>query len=154
MMKADRTVDHDALACSSSDVVLHLDDLIPSERIAEIERRLEAHAGAVQRLEALRADALRQLRRERLSLSQMGALIGATRQQVHRLLRTPSDEVPTGELLYVAGGVERPVEVGAELEREGVRYRVVRVQRMQPLADGASAPWAVLGARLDPCSGR
>ena len=153
-MKADGTVDHDALGCSSSGVVEHLDDLIPSERIAEIERRLEAHAGAVQGLEALRADALRQLRRERLSLSQMGALMGATRQQVHRLLRDASDDVPTGELLYVAGGIERPVEVGVELEREGVRYRVVRVQRMQPLADGASAPWAVLGTRLAPLSGR
>ena len=72
--------------------------------------------------------------------------MGATRQQVHRLLRTASDEVPTGELLYVAGGSERPVEVGAELERDGIRYRVTRVQRMQPLADGVTAPWAVLGA--------
>ena len=152
-MKADGTVDHDERACSSSDVVAHLDSLIPSERIAEIERRLEAHAGAMQRLEVLRADALRQLRRERLSLSQMGALIGATRQQVHRLLRVASDELASGELLYVAGGVDRPVEVGAELERDGVRYRVVRVQRMQPLAEGASAPWAVLGVPVGSNSG-
>ena len=153
-MSVERSERHGAITCSSSNAVRNLDDLVPSERIAEVERQLTAHAATVQWLEAVRADALRQLRRERLSLSQMGELIGATRQQVHRLLHSPCDGLPTGELLYVAGGADRPVEVGAELEHERARYRVVRVQRMQPLADGASAPWAVIGTPVDSSENR
>ena len=145
---------HDGIPYIASTAVSHLDDLIPSERIAEIERQLMAHAAAVRGLEARRADALRQLRRERLSLSQMGALIGATRQQVHRLLHSSCDGLPTGELLYVAGGADRPVEVGAELEHEGTRFRVVRVQRMQPLTEGAAAPWAVIGSPVEATGNR
>ena len=124
-----------------------LDDLPPSERVAEIERRIRSLAGAIHELETARADALHQLRRERLSLSEIGLRIGQTRQQVHRLLRTSKSETAATDFLYVGGddNGRRPVEVGAQVERDGVRYRVVRVQRMEPLVDGSSAPWAVFG---------
>lgn len=145
-MKGDTPVAPRKDSCVWPEVTEALDDLNPSRRVAEIERRLELHAEAIRTLEAVRADALRQLQRERRSLSEIGRLIGATRQQVHRLLRTADDADFTGELLYVGGDDgQRPVEVGAEVGRDGAHYRVVRVQRMEPLVDGASAPWAVFG---------
>lgn len=120
-----------------------LDDLAPTARIKEVERRLATCAAIVAELEARRLDALRQMQRERLNLAEIGRRIGLTRQQVHRLV---SDAAPARNyaLVRIADDDERTVEIGDEVTRAGVRYRVERVQRMEPDTPGGPTPWAVL----------